>query len=58
VDAGGLDRAVASLCLDRLERHAGLSQPGEAGMAQLMAGQVLDASAGAGAGHDLIESGR
>jgi hypothetical protein len=36
VDASGLDRGVPSLRLHRLQRHPGLAQPGQAGVAQLV----------------------
>ena len=38
VDTGRFDGNVAGLGLDRLERHARFSQPGETGMAKLVAG--------------------
>jgi hypothetical protein len=49
---------VTGLGLGRFQGHAGLSQPGEAGVPQLMAGQVRDVGAGAGPGHDLVQAGR
>ena len=57
LEAGGFDRAVPGLGLDRLQRHPGLTQPGETGMPQLMTGQVLDPGATPGSGDDLIEPG-
>ena len=58
VDTGGFDRAVPGLGLDRLQRHPGLAQPGEAGVPQLVAGQMLDPGAPSGAGDDLVQPGR
>ena len=55
IDAGRLDRAVPGLGLHRLQRHARLAQPGQAGVAQLMAGAALQPGPSAGAGDDLIE---
>ena len=39
VDLGRRDRAVTGLGLQRFERHAGLAEPGEAGVAQLVTGR-------------------
>lgn len=47
---------MAGLGLDCLERHAGLAQPGEAGVTQLMAGELVDPGAPACAAHDLVDS--
>ena len=55
VDAGRLDRAVPGLGLHRLQRHACLAQPGQAGVAQLMTGAPLEPGPSTGAGDDLIE---
>ena len=44
--------------LDRLERHPGLAQPGEAGVPQLVAGRMRQPGPGPGAGDNLIEPGR
>jgi hypothetical protein len=49
---------VSGLGLDRLQRHAGLAQPGETGVPQLMTGQVRDPGAPARACDDLVQPGR
>ena len=56
IDARRLDRAVPGLSLHRLQRHARLAQPGQTGVAQLMAGAALQPGPSAGAGDDLIQS--
>src|SRR5215218_6317622 len=56
VDPCRLDRAVPGLGPDRLKRHPRFAEPGEAGVTQLMTGQLLDAGPGAGAGHDLVQT--
>lgn len=38
VDPSGLDEPVPGLGLHRFQRHAGLTQPGQKGVAELMAG--------------------
>jgi hypothetical protein len=55
VDAGRLDRGMPGLGLHRLQRHAGLAQPGQAGVPQLVTGRVLQASAATGAFEDLVQ---
>src|SRR6266542_1564167 len=42
IDAGRLDGAVTGLGLDRFQGHAGLAEPGQAGVAQLVAGAALE----------------
>ena len=56
VDPGGLDRGVPGLGLHGFECHAGLPEPGQAGVAQLVAGRVREAGAASGAGEDLVQS--
>lgn len=55
IGAGGLDRAVPGLGLNRLERHPGLAQPGQAGVAQLVAGGVLQPGQYLRRGQDLVQ---
>ena len=56
VDAGRLDRGVPGLGLHRLQRHPGFPQPGQAGMAQLVAGRVVQAGPPPRGSQDLIGS--
>jgi hypothetical protein len=56
VDAGRFDRAVTGLGLHRLQRHPRLAQPGQAGVAQLMAGSRGQPGPLAGAGEDLVQA--
>ena len=56
VDPGRLDRAVAGLGPDRFERHAGLAQTSEVGVAQLVTGATLEPGAVLGAGDEFVES--
>jgi hypothetical protein len=55
VDSGRLDRGVSGLGLDRLELHAGLTEPGEAGVAELMAGGPLQSDALARGAQDRVD---
>lgn len=55
VDPGRFDRAVTGLGLDCLQRHPGFAQPSEAGVAQLVAGGVLESGSITGGHDDLIE---
>jgi hypothetical protein len=52
----GLDRAVPGLGLHRLQRHPRFPQPGQARVAQLMAGGVGQPGPAAGTGEDLIQA--
>ncbi len=56
VDARRLDGTVPSLSLHGLECHPGFPQPGQAGVAQLVAGQMIDPSALTGSTDDLVET--
>ena len=49
---------MPGLGLDGLQRHASLTQPGETGVAQLVARRMGQPGTAAGAGKDLIDSGR
>ena len=55
VDAGRLDRGVPGLGLDRLQRHPGFAQLGQAGMPQLMAGRPGQPGPAAGTVEDLVQ---
>ena len=58
VEAGRLDRGVTGLGLDGLQRHARFPQPGETGVAQLVAGCPLQPGTAPGPVEDLIQPGR
>ena len=58
VDPGRLDRCMAGLSLDRLQRHPGLPEPGQAGVPQLVAGGVGQTRPVPGALEDLVQPGR
>ena len=49
---------MPGLCLDRLQCHAGLAQPGEAGVTELVTGQLLDACTFSGPGDDFVQPSR
>src|SRR5215472_18191043 len=56
VDAGRLDGAMTGLRLHGLQGHARFAQPSQAGMAQLIAGEMSNPRAVTGAVHDLVET--
>ena len=56
IDPGRLDRGVPGLGLDRLQRHPGLPQSGQAGVTQLVAGRVRQPRPRAGAVQHLVEA--
>jgi len=56
VDARRGDRAVPGLDLQRLDGHARLPQPGEAGVTKLVAGAPGQPRPSPGAGEDLVEA--
>jgi hypothetical protein len=56
VDPGGLDRGVPGLGLHRLQRHPGLPESGQAGVAQLVAGRMREAAAAPRTGQHLVQS--
>ncbi len=55
VDARRLDRHVPGLCLDRFEFHPGLAEPGQAGVAELVARRPLQPGALAGPSQDRVD---
>src|SRR3546814_10635051 len=55
VDARRRDRAVTGLGLERLDSHAALTEPGEARVAQLMAGAMDQPGPGPGCGEHGVE---
>lgn len=57
VDPRGLDRGMPGLGLDRFQGHPGLAEPGQTGVAQFVAGGMLQPGPATGAGEDLIEPG-
>ena len=57
VDPGRLDRRVPSLGLDGFQRHPRLTEPGEAGVTELVARQVLQAGPSPGPVDDLVQAG-
>ena len=46
---------MPGLGLDRLQRHPGLPEPGQAGVPQLVAGRMRQTRRGAGTGEDLVQ---
>ena len=57
IDPGRGDGAVSGLGLDGFDGHARLAQPGEAGVAQLVAGAVAQTGPHPGGADDLVETG-